>query len=284
MVACARSSRNAACLRPAHSSTPACPAPAYNLVPPGPPRHLLTPPSLPSPPPLSPPPHHSPHPPAAQVTLTPLEGDHNYVPAMWGTNACALKSECPVEARTPTGATAVADATAATIAADIAAAINTHVYGTTAGAGATASVNTFPDLPSSGTVDLARTTGGLIWKYAVTESTKAATATELTCSGAATTICKTDLAVSCSAGAYGIIAGSYKICSLCPAGTYGDGVTCTACAAGTASASVGADAVGDCAACDAGGVYAEPGSSDCLLCPAGTYKGVGDSGADCAPW
>lgn len=67
----------------------------------------------------------------------------------------------------------------------------------------------------------------------------------------------------CSNGRYGLVIqdntnGDFKLCPLCPAGTYSDaGYGCTRCAGGTSSDIVGADASTDCAACTDGTYAAE---------------------------
>jgi hypothetical protein len=194
-----------------------------------------------------------------------------------------MKSECPLVARAPVDTTAD-DAAAIKVA--IATAINKHVYGTAAGAGADASIDALAmALPIAGTAALTRAASSVTWTYSVTESSNAAALAVVdTCEVNTGDTCKKDLAVACLHGAYGIItAGNRKICALCPAGTYSaDGITCTACDAGKASGSVGADASADCGICGAGH-YAEPGSSDCLLCPAGTFH-AGDASGACTPW
>ena len=92
-----------------------------------------------------------------------------------------------------------------------------------------------------------------------------------------------DLAVACSAGAYGITVTGGKICALCPAGSYSDaGTGCTSCPTGTAVAAVGTSASATCAAC-AAGTYAADGSSDCIPCAAGTYQDQTTSGS-CTTW
>jgi hypothetical protein len=74
----------------------------------------------------------------------------------------------------------------------------------------------------------------------------------------------------------GYLAPATEACSICPAGSFkvasGPG-TCTACAAGKASAIVGSTSAGTCTNCGAG-TYAGAGSAACLGCPTYTNSFV----------
>ncbi|KAL4427921.1 hypothetical protein ABPG75_002010 [Micractinium tetrahymenae] len=86
------------------------------------------------------------------------------------------------------------------------------------------------------------------------------------------------LATACGLGSYGLTledqwgVGYAKLCLLCPPGTYGDGWGCTACPAGGAEPSVGAQPGPACAAQCGPGTYSPSGSSTCLPCLPGTYS------------
>ncbi|PSC74950.1 von Willebrand factor type EGF andpentraxin domain-containing 1 Flags: Precursor [Micractinium conductrix] len=86
----------------------------------------------------------------------------------------------------------------------------------------------------------------------------------------------TDAALDCPANSYPVMVvldlneddqkdTAFKICGLCPAGTYGDGNGCSTCPAGQKSL-IG----GGCTDCDVG-TYSNAGSSVCIPCPTGTY-------------
>ena len=256
---------------------------------------------------------------ACSLTVTPLSASDNFVTGLWGaagtyTNLMA----CPVVA---TAAQTAASDAAADVGAAILAAIDTAIYGVhVAGAGADAIDVSTPGAVvvnrTAGAVSLqfavsavslaclcpatfshsaaclpAFSHAALLARPAPHPVPRSLARTPARPSPLQTTLAaftqaaatQVDLAVACSAGAYGITVTGGKICALCPAGSYSDaGTGCTSCPTGTAVAAAGTSDSATCAACPVG-TYAADGSSDCIPCAAGTYQDATSSGS-CATW
>lgn len=76
---------------------------------------------------------------------------------------------------------------------------------------------------------------------------------------------------NCSAQATCTNTSGGFVCT-CNPGYWGNGVTCTACPAGTANPNSGSTTSAACVACTAGKYSATPGSSSCSSCAVGTYS------------
>ncbi|OMJ67915.1 hypothetical protein SteCoe_34790 [Stentor coeruleus] len=83
---------------------------------------------------------------------------------------------------------------------------------------------------------------------------------------------------SCSGGTY----EGEDVCSICPAGSYSEGIgnsTCTLCPVGTYNGIKGGSSNRQCYPCPEGSFANKPGSPYCLNCPAGLYCPPGSNSA-----
>lgn len=209
------------------------------------------------------------------VTLDSSAAGSVYLPALWATQTnYAQYQECPATSAEAAKGAGTAD-TAAGAHAGVLSAINKFAYQ------GLKDFSLASIVVANGIITVQDVAGGspaLKFVYAVKESTVAGVPaiTSADLSGLSSDAQEANLGDSCATGRYGIVVSSeitsdeFKLCPLCPAGTYGDGDGCTACAAGSASAIVGKTSA--CTACGSKGTYAQEGSSVCLPCPTGTYQ------------
>lgn len=213
------------------------------------------------------------------ITIAAGATDNSFVPALWSSDSASYEQWklCPAES--PAAVTA-STADSADVVDAIELALNGYIYGFNNNTAPTAALKssgvTTVSFAAAGKVTVAVTGGSLV--YAIRATTGTTTNFHLNnavvsagAGFAANTEYKAedDAGDACEAGRYGMLVGSIKLCPLCPAGTYGDGNGCTACAAGKASAAVGirTDAATPVTACPTtcgAGKYAQEGGMGTL--------------------